>query len=189
MRFSEEEDQNKTTNVINDALSIGYRFFDCAEFYNNESKVGDALKHSARAIPREELFLCSKVWTKTIEQGSEAIRAQFFKTLNDLKTDYVDLYLIHWPVPKKHVEAYATLQELYHEGKVKAIGISNYTIEDYLELKKSLGDKFTVPPVVNQIQISPLLYRKTTIQFFANENIALHKFTPNISLRVLIRVS
>ena len=140
---NQEEDQNKTTNVINDALSIGYRFFDCAEFYNNESKVGDALKHSARAIPREELFLCSKVWTTTIDKGPDAIRAQVNKSLEALKTDYLDLYLVHWPVPGKHVEAYLTLQELQKEGVVRGIGLSNYAVEDYLEIKSSLD--FSIP--------------------------------------------
>ena len=89
---------------VSDAIDCGYRFLECAEFYGNEAEVGKAIAKSG--IAREEFFLCSKVWTTTIEKGPEAIRAQLEKTLIDLGTDYLDLYLIHWPVPGKHVEGY-----------------------------------------------------------------------------------
>ncbi len=112
---------------VTDALSVGYRFLECAEFYGNESEVGKAIAKSG--IERSDLFLCSKVWTTTIEKGEDAIRAQLDKTLSDLGTDYVDLYLIHWPVPGKHVEAYKVLEVLKSEGKIKNIGVSNYAVE------------------------------------------------------------
>eukprot|EP00960_Hanusia_phi_P027709 746970-Hanusia_phi.AAC.2 len=102
------------------ALECGYRFLDCAQFYGNEKEVGLAIKDSG--IPREELFLASKVdgrlptpspshwtgkvWTDKIFEGADAVRTQIQQTLDDLGTDYLDLYLIHWPVPGKHVEAY-----------------------------------------------------------------------------------
>lgn len=158
--------------VILDAIDTGYRSFDCAEFYNNETQVGEALAKSN--IPREELFLCSKVWNSTIEQGSEAVKKRFHQSLKDLQTDYLDLYLIHWPVPNRHVQAYLALQELYKEGKVRAIGISNYTVEDYLELKQS--PEYSIPAVVNQIEINPFLYRKNTINFFMNEGLMLQSY-------------
>ena len=160
--------------IITNALCIGYRFFDCAEFYKNESNIGNALS----SVPRNELFICSKIWNKTIESGPDAMRSQCLKTLKDLRIDYLDLLLIHWPVPNKHVHAYVTLQELCNEGKIRGIGLSNYTIEDYLELKHVLGDRLTIPPVVNQIQISPLLYRKTTVAFFEKENIKIQAYRP-----------
>lgn len=134
-------------------------------------KVGKAISKSG--IPREELFLCSKVWTTTIEQGPQAIRAQLDKTLSDLGTDYIDLYLIHWPVPGKHVDAYKTLEELSNEGKIRGIGLSNYAVEDYVELKDS-GIK--IKPFVNQIEINPFLYRKNTIAFFNKEGIVLQSY-------------
>lgn len=156
---------------VTDALSVGYRFLECAEFYGNESEVGKAIAKSG--IPRSELFLCSKVWTTTIEQGEDAIRAQLDKTLSDLGTDYVDLYLIHWPVPGKHVEAYKVLEALKAEGKITNIGLSNYAVEDYQEL---MANGATVKPSVNQIEINPFLYRKNTIEFFKKEGVLLQSY-------------
>ena len=156
---------------VSDALSVGYRFLECAEFYGNESEVGKAIKSSG--VPREDLFICSKVWTTTIEKGPEAIRVQVEKTLSDLGTDYVDLYLIHWPVPGKHVEAYKTLEILQAEGMIKHIGVSNYAVEDYQELVEK---GIQVKPAVNQIEINPFLYRKNTIEFFQKEGVVLQSY-------------
>jgi diketogulonate reductase-like aldo/keto reductase len=150
---------------------VGYRFLECAEFYGNESEVGKAIAKSG--VKRDDLFICSKVWTTTIEQGPEAIEKQLDKTLADLGTDYVDLYLIHWPVPGKHVEAYKTLERLSEEGKIKGIGVSNYAWEDYVELKDA-GVKNM--PLVNQIEINPFLYRKNTIQKFTEAGVVLQSY-------------
>lgn len=144
---------------------------ECAEFYGNEAEVGKAIEGSG--VPREELFLCSKVWTTTIEKGEEAIRARLDQTLADLKTDYIDLYLIHWPVPGKHVAAYKTLEKLQKEGKIRNIGISNYAVEDYKEL---LDNSITIKPAVNQIEINPFLYRKNTIAYFQSEGVVLQSY-------------
>ena len=154
-----------------DALQCGYRFLECAEFYGNEAQVGKAIQQSG--IPRSELFVCSKVWTTTIEQGEEAIRSQLDRTLKDLGTDYLDLYLIHWPVPGKHVEAYKTLERLASEGKIRNIGVSNYAVEDYKEL---LEGGITKKPAVNQIEINPFLYRKNTIDYFQREEVVLQSY-------------
>jgi len=156
---------------VSDALSVGYRSLECAEFYGNESEVGKAIASSG--IPREELFLCSKVWTTTIEKGEDAIRAQLDKTLADLGTDYVDLYLVHWPVPGKHVDAYKTLEKLCREGKCRNIGLSNYAVEDYQELKDG---GIEIAPAVNQIEINPFLYRKNTLDFFTKEGVVLQSY-------------
>lgn len=93
--------------------------------------------------------------------------------LADLGTDYVDLYLIHWPVPGKHVEAYKTLEKLQLEGKIRNIGVSNYAVEDYVEL---LEGGITTRPAVNQIEINPFLYRKNTISYFRKEGVVLQSY-------------
>ena len=159
-------------DCVVDALNVGYRFLECAQFYGNEKQIGEAILESG--VPRDKLFLCSKVWTTTIEQGEEAIRAQVKQSLEDLKTDYLDLYLVHWPVPGKHVEAYLTLQKLQKEGILRGIGLSNYAVEDYLEIKAS--PDFSIVPTVNQIEINPFLYRKNTIEFFKQEGVVLQSY-------------
>lgn len=160
-------------DCVLDALQVGYRFLECAQFYGNEAQIGQAMAESG--IPRKELFVCSKVWTSTIDQGPAAVRAQLEQTLKDLQTDYVDLYLIHWPVPGKHVEAYQTLIELQKEGKIKGIGVSNYAWEDYLELKEAVKDPAFLP-VVNQIEINPFLYRSNTISKFQADGVVLQSY-------------
>lgn len=163
--------QRTAEECVIDALNVGYRFLECAEFYGNEQEIGKAI--AKVGLKREELFLVSKVWTTTIEKGEEAIRAQLNKTLADLGVDYLDLYLIHWPVPGKHVEAYKTLEKLVGEGKIKNIGVSNYAVEDYIELQEN---GIQIKPSVNQIEINPFLYRKNTIEFFQKEGVVLQSY-------------
>jgi len=152
------------------ALECGYRFLDCAQFYGNEKEVGLAIKDSG--IPREELFLASKVWTDKIFEGADAVRTQIQQTLDDLGTDYLDLYLIHWPVPGKHVEAYQVLEELQAQGKLRSIGVSNYVIEDIEELMQSAK----VVPAINQIEVNPFLYRKKTISYCQSKGIVVQAY-------------
>jgi len=153
------------------ALKLGYRFLDCAEFYANEKAVGEGIVKSG--VPRDQLFLASKVWTTTIYNGPEAVQAQLEKTLADLGTDYIDLYAIHWPVPGKHVEAYKQLEKAQKAGQIRSLGVSNYAVEDYKEL---LENGVTVKPAINQIEINPFLYRKNTIEFFTSEGVMMQSY-------------
>ena len=167
-------EQRNAQDCIADALTAGYRFLECSEFYGNQVQVGQAM--AASGIPRDQLFVCSKVWTTTIEQGADAIQAQLQSTLQALQTDYLDLYLIHWPVPGHHVAAYKILIQLRNQGLIKGIGVSNYAWEDYVELKKDpdIGDDDL--PLVNQIEINPFLYRSKTIGLFQQEGVVLQAY-------------
>eukprot|EP00444_Apocalathium_aciculiferum_P030258 CAMPEP_0183439290 /NCGR_PEP_ID=MMETSP0370-20130417/77917_1 /TAXON_ID=268820 /ORGANISM="Peridinium aciculiferum, Strain PAER-2" /LENGTH=568 /DNA_ID=CAMNT_0025627709 /DNA_START=66 /DNA_END=1769 /DNA_ORIENTATION=+ len=162
--------------VIKDALQTGYRMFDCAQFYMNEAWIGDAWR--AAGVPRESLFFSSKVWNDTIYKGPDAVKAQVDKALAELQCGYIDLMLVHWPVPGKHVAAYNALRECKAAGKVKEIGISNYTIEDYEELKAAgaFGNAGADRPTMNQIEVNPLLFRKKTIGFFKQEGVHVQSY-------------
>eukprot|EP00935_MAST-01C_sp_MAST-1C-sp1_P000499 g499.t1 len=163
-------DPSKASACVADAVEVGYRLFDCAEFYANEEFVGIGLKDSR--VPREELYLVSKAWCSTIYEGPAAIRAQVMKSLTDLQTSYLDLYLIHWPVPGKHIDAYKELEKLKEEGLIRSIGLSNYAIEDYEELKPHITHK----PVVNQIEANPFLNRAKTHAYFKRQGVIIQSY-------------
>jgi diketogulonate reductase-like aldo/keto reductase len=161
------------------ALEVGYRHLDSASFYANEAGVGRAIAQSG--IPRQELFVASKVWTDCIGLGAAAVRSSIDRSLAELQVEYLDLAYVHWPVPGKHVEAYETLESMVAEGKVRAIGLSNYRIEDFEELmarEESSGTPKKVSPAVNQIEVNPFLYRKPTIEFFQNKGIPIVAYKP-----------
>ena len=156
--------------AVGHALAAGYRHFDCASFYKNEKEVGDALK--AGGVPREELFVTGKVWNDW--QGYERTKRSFEKSLADLQIGYFDLFLVHWPLPGFFAETYRALEDLHKAGKVKSIGLSNFTMEDYAELSKTM----TVAPVCNQIEVNPLLHRKETIDFFKSKGVVTVAYKP-----------
>ena len=115
----------ETEKVVLQAIRAGYRHFDTASFYQNEEGLGKALKKSG--LPREEFFVCSKVWNDAQKLGRKGVRESFEKTLQNLQCNYLDLYLVHWPVPGYHTETYKEMELFVKEGKLKNIGISNYT--------------------------------------------------------------
>jgi diketogulonate reductase-like aldo/keto reductase len=160
------------------ALKAGYRHIDTAAIYGNEESVGIAIKNSN--IKREELFITTKVWNT--DQGYESTLKAFETSIKKLGVDYVDLYLIHWPVPKifkenwekVSIETYKALEKLYKDGKVKSIGVSNFKPHHL----KNIINNCEIVPMVNQIEINPGLNQEETIKFCKENNILLEAYSP-----------
>ncbi len=161
---------NPGQKAIEFALKIGYRLIDTATLYNNEKIVGNALRNSK--ISRDEVFITSKVWNS--DQGySHTIKA-FNKSLSNLGVDYMDLYLIHWPVKGKWVETWHALEELYNKEKIRAIGVSNF----YIPYLKELFQVASINPMVNQIEFHPFLYKKDVLKYCQEKGIVLESYAP-----------
>ena len=144
-------DQHLCEQSVETALQTGYRLIDTATCYGNERAVGNAVKNSG--IPREELFFCSKVWIQ--DARYERTKASFAKTLENLQTDYLDLYLIHMPYGDYH-GSWRAMEELHQTGKIKAIGVCNFLPDRLADLILS----HTVVPAVNQIELHPFCQQK-----------------------------
>ncbi|KAB8139003.1 aldo/keto reductase [Gracilibacillus oryzae] len=155
---------------VKSALEIGYRHIDTASFYANEEDVGKAIKDSG--IPREDIFVTTKVWND--EQGYEEAKAAIDRSLDRLGMEYVDLYLIHWPVPGKFTETWKALEEIYQSGKAKAIGVSNFLPHHLEELLQAAETK----PMVNQIELHPQLQQDETRTFCQEHNILIEAWAP-----------
>lgn len=165
-------DNSSTEKSIEFALKSGYRHIDTAMIYNNERAVGKAV--NSGVVPRKQIFVTSKVWN-TDHGYDQAIKA-FNATLNRLNLEYLDLYLIHWPVMGKRKETWKALETLYDEGKCKAIGVSNYMthhLDELLSLCK-------VVPAVNQIELHPFIYgsRKQVVEMCERNNIVPVAYSP-----------
>ena len=159
-----------TRDSVKVALGAGYRSIDCAAIYGNEKDVGDAIKQYG--TPREELFITTKVWNN--DQGYEKTLKAFETSIGKLGTDYIDLYLIHWPVKALRLETWKTLEKLYEEGKCRAIGVSNF-------IKKNLEELLTnssIVPAVNQVEFSPYTYDKELLEFCRSHDIQLEAYSP-----------
>ena len=157
-------------DAILEALSIGYRLIDTAAQYGNEAEVGAAIKESG--IEREKIFLVTKLWTQDIRD--RRVRAAFMESLQRLDTDYVDLYLIHWPA-EGFEEAWLEMEELYKEGKIKAIGVSNFE-PHHLEALVDAGA--TVVPAVNQVESHPYFSNKDVIEYCRKHGIVPEAWCP-----------
>ena len=140
--------REETKKCVLDAISVGFRAIDTAQSYFNEAEVGDAIKESG--IPREEFFITTKIWIDNY--GYEKCKASIKESLKKLKTDYIDLVLLHQPF-SDYYGAYRALEELYEEGKIRAIGVSNF-YPDRLADMCLFGRK--VVPAVNQVETNPL---------------------------------
>lgn len=164
-------DKDSCEEIVLSALNAGYKHFDTATFYGNEEALGKALKNSG--IDRKELYITTKVWNDVQKEGPAAVRASFEKSLASLDCGYIDLYLVHWPVPGHHINTYKEMEQLQQEGKLKSIGLSNYDEADYQQL---VDAGITVPPQVNQIEVSPVIYRPERIDFFTSKGIVISAY-------------
>ena len=156
--------------AIHKALEVGYRSIDTAAAYKNEQGVGDALKSAG--IARDELFITTKLWNDDQKRPLEALE----ESLEKLQLDYVDLYLMHWPVPAidRYVEAWKGMIELQQEGLIKSIGVCNFNVEHLQRIIDETG----VTPVINQIELHPLLQQRQLHAWNATHKIQTESWSP-----------
>lgn len=170
------EDGAEVEKAISKAFEVGYRSIDTATIYNNEKGVGKAIKGSG--IPREEIFLTTKVWNDDLR--SNRTLAAFEESLERLDTDYVDLYLVHWPVENCYLEAWRDMEKIYQSGRAKAIGLSNFMIHHL----KDVLEVCEVKPTVNQVEFHPLLMQPELLKFCQEHQIQLEAWGPLIQGQV-----
>lgn len=160
------------SSVVKTAIDIGYRSIDTAAIYGNEAGVGRGIAESG--IDRDELFIATKLWND--RHGHDSAKAAFNESLEKLGLDYVDLYLIHWPVPKVNlfVDAWESMIQLRDEGRAKSIGVCNFNINHLQKLLDETG----VLPVVNQIELHPYFQQAELREFHAEQGIITEAWSP-----------
>ncbi|MDH6371268.1 diketogulonate reductase-like aldo/keto reductase [Paenibacillus sp. PastF-3] len=168
------EEGSELIQAVKSAIAHGYRSIDTAAIYDNETGVGQAIKEALQDnnLSREELFVTSKVWTA--DMGYEETIAAYETSLAKLGLEYLDLYLIHWPVKGKYKETWRALETLYKEGRVKAIGVSNFQIHHLEEVMKDAEIK----PMVNQVELHPYLSQQALLSFCQEQGIQLEAWSP-----------
>lgn len=159
-----------TQQAVREALRAGYRHIDTARVYGNELDVGDAVRESG--LGREEVFITTKLWNE--DQGYDQALRAFESSRRRLGFDYVDLYLLHWPVPEKRVDSWRALERILSEGGARAIGVSNFMNRHLEELLISAS----VVPAVNQIEVSPFLQQRPTRALCASRGIVVEAYSP-----------
>ncbi len=164
------KDGSEVINAVKDALNHGYRHIDTAAIYNNEEGVGKGIRESN--VPREEVFLVSKVWNT--DQGYESTLKAFDASLERLGTDYLDLYLIHWPKGELSKETWRALEKLYREKRVRAIGVSNF-LQHHLE---DLLIEAEIVPMVNQMEFHPYLVQQDLVDYCNSKKIQYEAWSP-----------
>ncbi len=171
-------DGETAINSIKTAINNGYKHIDAAAIYDNEKGVGIGIKECG--IERKELFVTSKLWNS--ERGYETTLNAFEKTLNDLQVEYLDLYLIHWPATANQFnnwrqinsDTWRAMEKLYTEGKIRAIGVSNF-LEHHLE---PLMENAKIKPAVNQIEYHPGFMQNDCVKFCVDNNVLVEGWSP-----------
>lgn len=164
-------------NAIHNSFEAGYRHIDTASFYANEEGVGEAIRLSG--LNRSEVFLTTKVWND--DQGFQSTLKAFEVSLSKLGTEYIDLYLIHWPVPGKFLETWKALEQLYDSGRVKAIGVSNFLVHHLKEILENCRIK----PMVLQNEFHPRLVQQSLLLFCRENDIQYEAWSPLMRGRIL----
>lgn len=167
--YKMSEDQEVIAS-IEAAIRNGYRSIDTAALYQNEEGVGQAIK--ASGISREELFITTKVWNS--DQGYDSTLKAFDASMSKLGLDYLDLYLIHWPVKGKYKETWKALEQLHKDGRVRSIGVSNFQIHHLEDLLANAE----VRPVVNQVELHPLLSQVELREYCKSQGIQIEAWSP-----------
>ncbi|MFI7319771.1 aldo/keto reductase [Streptomyces venezuelae] len=173
---------DEAEKAVATALEAGYRSIDTAAIYGNEEGTGKAI--AASGVAREDLFVTTKLWNS--DQGHDATLRAFDTSLEKLGLDYVDLYLIHWPVPSKdaYVDTYKAFEKIHADGRAKSIGVSNFLPE---HLERLLGET-SIIPAVNQIELHPHLQQQAAREFHAEQGIATEAWSPLGSGKGLLEV-
>ncbi|MDR3234356.1 MAG: aldo/keto reductase [Planctomycetaceae bacterium] len=181
-------DEASTVSIIKYAVNTGYRHIDTAAAYYNEKSVGKAVKECG--VPRDKLFITSKLWNDDRNLGYDQVMKAFALTLENLGMDYLDLYLIHWPANEKqfgdkwkamNTEAWKALEKLYSDKKIRSIGVSNFLVK-HLE---ALLPTAAVKPMVNQIEFHPGFMQNETFEFCKKNGIQAEAWSPLGSGKVL----
>jgi len=162
-------DQKECENSVLDAIEAGYRLIDTAASYMNETAVGNAIKKCG--VPREELFITTKIWVQ--DNGYEKARKAFEKSLNKLQLDYLDLYLIHQPYSDVH-GSWRAMEELYRDGKVRAIGVSNFQPDRIMDII-AFNE---IVPAVNQIETHPFNQQIESQKFLTENKVQIESWGP-----------
>ncbi|MED4795470.1 aldo/keto reductase [Priestia megaterium] len=162
-------DENECEQAVYDALMAGYRLIDTAASYQNEKEVGRAIKRSG--VPREDLFITTKLWVQ--DTGYEKTKSAFTKSLERLQLDYIDLYLIHQPFGDIY-GSWRAMEELYREGKIKAIGVSNF----YPDRLVDLITHNEIVPAVNQVETHPFYQQVESAQLMKENNVQIESWAP-----------
>jgi 2,5-diketo-D-gluconate reductase A len=173
---------DEAETAVATALEAGYRSIDTAAIYGNEEGVGKAV--AASGIPRQDLFIATKLWNS--DQGYDATLRAFDVSLEKLGLEYVDLYLIHWPLPSrgKFVDTYRAFEKIYGDGRAKAIGVSNFLPEHL----RTLIAETSVIPAVNQIELHPRLQQHAAREYHAEQGVATEGWSPLGQGRGLLEV-